>query len=50
MALTPGSRLGVYELTALIGGGMLTLRCLRDTPAAMRVEINKPATPPLNAR
>jgi hypothetical protein len=44
LALTPGTRLGVYDITAPIGEGGADARYLRDTPAETRVEIIKPAT------
>ena len=40
MALTPGTRLGLYEVTALIGsGGMGSARGPRDEPAEERERV-----------
>jgi serine/threonine protein kinase len=40
LRLSPGTRLGVYEVTALIGeGGMAQVYCARDTTLGRQVAI-----------
>jgi hypothetical protein len=44
LALSPGSRLGVREFTALVGEGGAVAVVPHETPAETRFEINKCAS------